>query len=790
MWFFIILVVLLSLCPAGVFGAVTYGTHINGLYKSFYIQPGSGTAASGGFATNGIAFDPTSKGPDGYYDRIYFVNAVDYNERYISYEGLYSASVYYETYSARLALGQIANKQSYCTVVDANGNVYVCYDNVSGAIYKVTGASGASPVTTQMLGGYVLGGGGTDDDPITIGLVPTNFGGSYVAGKDLILFDNGADTNYDEAITVIKSDSNATTPLYTTIWHDGDSTSSDIRGAVSSYDGYAYFVRTTIPTAASGSGTKAYINRVKADGTLQRVFMNVSGGTIPSTTLDDAITVNPADGSVWIYAIYVSATSDDRALYRVDIANATLISGTTTDYMANATMEIILTGSDKINISKNDIAFSPDGKFFALATSDGRDKMYIYSTEVISSPSATYGSHINGLYKSFYIAPQYTTSDYAVGGLAFDPTSLSADGRYDRIYWLNRVDDDTQGLYSASVYNETYSDAIAMTDLSQAYDVTVDADGDVYVVYTGSSSLWKVTDASGSSPVETQLLGNYGSDANDDDPASIDMVPTGFGGSYTAGEDILIFDSGLNNDTYEAVSVAESTSTLSNQLFTTIWNDNDTDDTNIRGASSSYDGYAYIVRMTLPTATSGSGIKAYINRVKANGTLQRIFINVGGGTVISTQLDDSVAINPVDGSVWISVIDSGTGTGSRTIYRIDAANATLISGTDYMANATVEITLSSTGDTYNTGVNSLAFSPDGKFLAMGVPAGRDKLYIFSTEAMTSTPVNCADAIGKGYSLSYDLDNDCRINLSDFALIAAKWFECIDPVNSKCSTPWE
>jgi hypothetical protein len=63
-----------------------------------------------------------------------------------------------------------------------------------------------------------------------------------------------------------------------------------------------------------------------------------------------------------------------------------------------------------------------------------------------------------------------------------------------------------------------------------------------------------------------------------------------------------------------------------------------------------------------------------------------------------------------------------------------------------------------------------------------------------------TPIDCSDAIGKGYSLEYDLNDDCRINFKDFAIagfidfeelapFAEAWLDCFDPADSACEKLW-
>ena len=62
----------------------------------------------------------------------------------------------------------------------------------------------------------------------------------------------------------------------------------------------------------------------------------------------------------------------------------------------------------------------------------------------------------------------------------------------------------------------------------------------------------------------------------------------------------------------------------------------------------------------------------------------------------------------------------------------------------------------------------------------------------------TVPIDCNDAIGKGYSLDYDLNGDCRVNFKDFAMIdfgdlaefVEEWLDCFDPADAICDKPWE
>jgi hypothetical protein len=61
----------------------------------------------------------------------------------------------------------------------------------------------------------------------------------------------------------------------------------------------------------------------------------------------------------------------------------------------------------------------------------------------------------------------------------------------------------------------------------------------------------------------------------------------------------------------------------------------------------------------------------------------------------------------------------------------------------------------------------------------------------------TTPVDCSDAISKGYSLYYDSNGDCRVNFMDFVTInfdelasfAEAWLDCFDPADASCTKQW-
>ena len=307
-----------------------------------------------------------------------------------------------------------------------------------------------------------------------------------------------------------------------------------------------------------------------------------------------------------------------------------------------------------------------------------------------------------------------------ISAIAFDPTS-QVGGEYNRIYFTNREASPSDAAAVGGLYvTDTVTEAVtfiglksntavpANTNLNPS-SIAVDSTGTVYVGRDVSAQLWRVNSPL-SSPTFTQMLGNYGAATTDDDPISISWVPST--------NQIMVFDQGLDTDPPVAVSLVNPGSLSSAQSFTTIWTATPAVDNNIRGMFSSYDNFGYLTYAALPL----EGGTAAIYRVDLLGNLQTILLN---GITSSLSLDDSIAVNPVDGSVWLPIITTGT---NRTYYRVDVATAALQSPGVYLANTTAEFT--ATG--FNGGQNSVAFSPDGRWLAVAVPDGADTIYLLRT----------------------------------------------------------
>ena len=55
--------------------------------------------------------------------------------------------------------------------------------------------------------------------------------------------------------------------------------------------------------------------------------------------------------------------------------------------------------------------------------------------------------------------------------------------------------------------------------------------------------------------------------------------------------------------------------------------------------------------------------------------------------------------------------------------------------------------------------------------------------------LTQAEYDCAEAIADGYGLDLDFNDDCSINLVDFASLAGDWLDCMEPGVGGCQTPW-
>ncbi|HUS11637.1 MAG TPA: hypothetical protein VMZ30_14315, partial [Pyrinomonadaceae bacterium] len=353
-------------------------------------------------------------------------------------------------------------------------------------------------------------------------------------------------------------------------------------------------------------------------------------------------------------------------------------------------------------------------------------RLFLTATLVVAisglAKAATFtftGSALSGAFTSIPIRTNSAggNSVGTISAVAWDPTSAPS-GQFPngRIYFTNRepsVAPAQGGLYSVNASTGAVaflglpSSTTAGNNNLNPSSLAINPSGSVYVGRDVTPAIFRVDNPS-TAFASTQMLGNYGAATTDDDPISISYVPTT--------NQIMIFDQGLDADLTPAISLMNASSTSASPSFTTIWSMTQTVDNNFRGAYSAVDQRGYFAYVN-PVVDSGL---AAVYRVSLGGTLETILLN---GITTGLDVDDSIAINPIDGSLWLPTVTTGT---SRTYLRVDVVNATLQSPNVYLANVTQEFTATD----FNVGQNSLAWSPDGKYLAAAAPDGSDTLFIF------------------------------------------------------------
>ena len=120
---------------------------------------------------------------------------------------------------------------------------------------------------------------------------------------------------------------------------------------------------------------------------------------------------------------------------------------------------------------------------------------------------------------------------------------------------------------------------------------------------------------------------------------------------------------------------------------------------------------------------------------------------------------------------------AGNESGTWTVYQDDEDGAVIDSGswTNLAADSTVTVDMSSVGGSYAGPV----------LLRLTITAGDAGQMAVDNIDYDQIALAC----DRGYQLAWDLDSDCFIGLSDFALFAAQWMNCNDPTDLDCSPSW-
>ena len=150
----------------------------------------------------------------------------------------------------------------------------------------------------------------------------------------------------------------------------------------------------------------------------------------------------------------------------------------------------------------------------------------------------------------------------------------------------------------------------------------------------------------------------------------------------------------------------------------------------------------------------------------------------------------------------------GNQDGSATGYFGDVATPLGITMTNFwikvtrIAPDTLAVSYSSDGTNYTAmGTNSNPNYTTGH-LYVGLRAWRDSNYESwnwlpnpqtiqwqSLNIISDAQESCATVIDAGLGLDSDFNEDCYVNLKDFAYFAKDWARCMDPNDPNCETPW-
>jgi len=222
-------------------------------------------------------------------------------------------------------------------------------------------------------------------------------------------------------------------------------------------------------------------------------------------------------------------------------------------------------------------------------------------------------------------------------------------------------------------------------------------------------------------------------------------------------------------------------------------------------------GYVYVRSGTNLLNTAGGATVDNVNLGVAVTALavtpdDKVVIGLGSGVVDVRPWDNvassltaanfAVAVNAL---ATLSNGDVVIGLANGQVYvrsSLDVANG-LVSDADFTGGDPITAVAVTSHDNVVIGTatnlvfvrraDDLALTPEGF-------AGPDGLNfnapIGAVAAVAVVPVDCADAIAKGYGLVTDLNDDCYVNWSDFTLFAQNWLRCTDPQDQNCERPWE
>jgi len=333
------------------------------------------------------------------------------------------------------------------------------------------------------------------------------------------------------------------------------------------------------------------------------------------------------------------------------------------------------------------------------------------------------GTYVSGQKSHFTIGDGSSTQMIGVGKLIYDPASYTGTD-YTRIYAL----DTTEWPGHANVFTvdpsaQAMAQRIVTPQFFKARNMGLDSNGDLYVSQPwdgrgSTGAVFKVTDPLGTPTRTTSLIKHQGT-SGDDDVYNLQMVPTGFGGGYATGSDVVLYDIDYNSTTVEGLSVmyADSTGAVPHEDY--LVGGSSVQDSWIAG--SDVEGKIYSFHSGgIDHADLDGTDRAFVTRIASDGTLERVFLDTDVSAL--GLIDAGLEVNQTDGSLWMIMNNGGT----RNVFRVDVANAAA-TNSDYFASASMVI--NDLG--FDPGINGIGISPDGKQLALGAPGGTDSLYIYN-----------------------------------------------------------
>lgn len=319
-----------------------------------------------------------------------------------------------------------------------------------------------------------------------------------------------------------------------------------------------------------------------------------------------------------------------------------------------------------------------------------------------------FGSYVSGFKASVPVGGGAT-------GAAFDASGTI-------LYYVSDATDEVRALMFAPDFMSGTTKSIGLGNLgdSNPSDVVVDANGDLYVTYDFTAAVRKITDPMGAAVPSNVFTGNaFLGTTGDDDPFGIKIAPAGYSGSLAKPGDLLLNDKGLDDNNINAIeSVAPDGSSYAIMAtWTKLPNCTLADASPENMAVDHVNSIVYMAPVQMTSVIDGSPL-TQVFTVSPDGVLtahQITMPSVAGDLLDNVQ---GIAVNPLDGSIWVVDDDNYPGTGYEpddAVYRIDPVTFVATLEIDFNA----EPGNTSQGQGFPNFNYSMAFTPDGRHLILG-----------------------------------------------------------------------